>query len=90
LVASTTPVAATLQELAQQSLAAATVAVDVGGVEQVDAGVERSVNHPAGGGQVESATEVVAAEPDPGDAQGAEVGVLHRQACYRRRGAAAV
>ena len=83
-------VAAALQQLAQQPLAAAAVAVDVGGVEEVDAGVERGVDDPAGGGQVETAAEVVAAEPDTGDAQGAEVGVLHRQACYRPRGAAAV
>jgi hypothetical protein len=57
----------------------ASVAVDVGGVEQRDAGIERRVHDLAGLVLVEAAAEIVAAEADRGDFQvgGAERAKLH-------------
>ena len=59
-------VAAAAERAADDLLAAAAVAVDVGRVEEGDAGVERRVDHRARGGLVDPAAEVVAAEPDDG------------------------
>jgi hypothetical protein len=54
-------------------------AVDVGGVEQGDAGVERGVDDLAGAVGVQFAAEVVASDADDGDdqARGAQPPVAH-------------
>ena len=52
------------QGFAKVCLRPAAIAVDVGGVEQRDAGVERAMHHRARGGEVDAPAEVVAAEPD--------------------------
>ena len=57
-------VAAALEHLADEPLGRAVAAVDVRGVEERDAGVERRVDHGAGPGEVQPAAEVVAAEAD--------------------------
>ena len=60
-------------------LGAAAIAVDVGGVEQGDADVERLVDHLAGAFDVEALAEIVAAETDCGHAQAgaAEIANFH-------------
>ncbi len=57
-----------LEDLAEQSLAATAVPVDLGGVEKRDACVERSIDDGARLVETEAATEVVAAEADARDA----------------------
>ena len=59
-------IAATLQHAAEDLLAAARVAVDVRGVEERDARVERRVDDGPRRFLVEPAAEVVATEPDDG------------------------
>ena len=59
-------VAAAGERAADDLLAAAAVAVDVGGVEERDARLERGVDHRPRRGLVDPAAEVVAAEPDDG------------------------
>ena len=54
------------EDLAEERLAVAR-AVDVGGVEQRDPGVERGVDDGAGPLEVDAAAEVVAPEPDDRD-----------------------
>ena len=64
----------------------ALAAIDIGGVEQGDAGVDRLVHHPARGVEIDAAAEIVAAEADLGDTQpgAAEVADLHgRFSCLR-------
>ena len=53
--------------------------IDVGGVEQRDAEVDRLVDHLARGFQIGALAEIVAAEPDRGHAQAgaAEIAILH-------------
>ena len=60
-------VATPLERLAEQVLAAAAVAVDVRGVEERDAHLERGVHDRARALLVDARAEVVAAEPDDGD-----------------------
>ncbi len=55
--------------LAHQLLRPALPAVDVGGVEQRDASIDRRVQDGPGGVEVEPAAEVVAAEADDGDGE---------------------
>jgi hypothetical protein len=59
-------VAATGQGAADDLLAAALVPVDVRGVEEGHAGIQGGVDHGPGGGLVDPAAEVVAAEADHG------------------------
>jgi len=61
-------VAAPLEQLAEEALAVA-VAVDVGRVEEVDAGVEGGVDDLPRPREVDAAAEVVAAEPDARNGQ---------------------
>jgi hypothetical protein len=73
-------VAAALERGAQTFLGGtARGAVDVGGVEQGDAGVERGVDDLAGAVGVQFAAEVVASDADHGDdqARGAQPPVAH-------------
>ena len=65
-VASTTRSRRSAEHLADQRLGRAGAAVDVGGVEVGDAGVERGVDHRPGPGAVEPAAEVVAAQAHGG------------------------
>ena len=58
-------------------------AVDVGGVEEVDAGVERRVDDARRGRGVEAAAEVVAAEPDHRDLERADASRFHERAISR-------
>ena len=60
------------QHLAKQRLASASAAVDVGGVEEVHAGVKCRLHHRPRAFEVDTATEVVAAEPDHGHAEVAD------------------
>ena len=60
-------VATPLERLAEQVLAAAAVAVDVRGVEERDAHLERGVHDRARALLVDARAEVVAAEPDDRD-----------------------
>ena len=60
-------VASALQQLAEEALAAAAVAVDVGRVEERDARVEGRVDDLARPLEVDPAAEVVAPEADSGD-----------------------
>src|SRR6185436_11985727 len=71
-------VAARAEDFAELGLRAAAVAVDVGGVEQRDAEIERAVDHPARGVDGKRA-EVVAAEADDRDldARIAELALFH-------------
>jgi hypothetical protein len=55
-------VAAPVEDLADQPLGGAVGAVDVGGVEEGDAGVQRRVDHRAGPGEIEPPAEVVASK----------------------------
>src|SRR5467141_2200535 len=48
-------------------LRAAPVAVAVGGVDQVDAKIDRLMHDPAGRREIDAAAEVVATEPDDGN-----------------------
>ena len=72
-------VAAALEQLAEEALAVPAVAVDVGRVEEGDAGVEGGVDDLACPLEVEATAEVVAAEADPGDD---EVGSVERLAAH--------
>ena len=62
-------VAPAAEHLAEELLAGAGAAVDVGGVEEGDALVERGVDDGAGAFEVDAAAEVVAAEADDRDVQ---------------------
>ena len=57
------------QSLTEQDLRTATIAVDIGGVEQRDAGVECGVHHRRDFLLRHPGTEVVAADSDCGDSQ---------------------
>ena len=71
--------AAGAEELAEDGFGAAALAIDVGGVEQGDAGVERGVHDGAAFFEADAAAEIVAAEADGGDleAGAAEVAEFH-------------
>jgi hypothetical protein len=60
--------AAVAEHGAEHCLRAAHAGVDVGGVEQGDAEVERAVDHLARGFEVGALAEIVAAEADGGNA----------------------
>jgi len=62
-------IAAAGQRVADHPLAGAVAAVDVGGVEERDPGVERGVDDGARAREVEPPAEVVATEADRGDAE---------------------
>jgi hypothetical protein len=72
-------VAVPAERLAEQGLRAAAVAVDVGGVEQGDAGVQGRPDHRPGLGRVADQAEVVTPEADDGDGEAgpAELAVPH-------------
>src|SRR5262249_59574890 len=57
------------EHLAQDRLGAAAPAIDVAAVEERDAEIERLVDDGARALEIERAAEIVAAEPDGGDAQ---------------------
>jgi hypothetical protein len=63
----------------EHGLGAAHAGIDVGGVEQGDAEVDRLVDHLARGFQIGALAKIVAAEADGGNAQAgaAEVANLH-------------
>ncbi len=61
-------IAAPLERLSQKLFALGR-AVDVGGVEEIDARLERGIDDALGGGGVDPHPEVVAAEADQRDAQ---------------------
>ena len=71
--------AAVAEHLAQHGLGAAHAGVDVGGIEQRDAEIDRLVDHLARGFQIGALAEIIAAEADRGDAQAgaAEITNLH-------------
>ena len=71
------PVASPLQRAADHLLAAALAAVDVGGVEERDAGVDRRVDHRERRVLVDAAAEVVAPEADDGDLERPERARAH-------------
>ena len=71
--------AASTKRAAEQLFAPAVVAVDVGGVEERDAGVERGVDHCARCRLVDPAAEVVAAEAHHTDGERSEVPRAHRE-----------
>ncbi len=68
---------ASVGECAPEELLALGRAVDVGGVEEVDARIERGVDDALGGGGVDAHPEVVAAEADDRDAQRSDRTMLH-------------
>ena len=68
--------AARTQRAAQELLALA-VAVDVSRVEECDSRIQRGMDDGRRGGGVDAATEVVAAESDDRDSQGADGARLH-------------
>jgi hypothetical protein len=67
------------EHLAQHRLGAAHPGIDIGGVEQRDAEVDRLVDHLARGFEVGALAEIVAAKADSGNAQAgaAEIANLH-------------
>ena len=71
--------AAVAEHFAEHGLRAAHAGIDVGGVEQRDAEVDRLVDHLARGFQIGALAEIVAAEADGGNAQAgaAEIANLH-------------
>ena len=79
-------VAPVAEDLADQRLGRAGAAVDVGGVEVGDAGVERGVDHGPGPGAVEPAAEVVAAQAHGGhrEAGPSEWVLPHRSSMAKR------
>src|SRR5215207_11066810 len=78
-VASTMSLRALAEDLAEEALRAAALAIDVGGVEERDAEVERLVDDLAGRLEVDAAAEVVAAETDERHpkARRSEIALLH-------------
>ena len=54
------------EDLTERLLRAAPVAVAVGGVDQVDAELERAVHDAARRVEIDAAAEIIAAEPDHG------------------------
>ena len=71
-------VAAAAQELAEHPLAPALAAVDIGRVEEGDAGGDGRIDDGAGAVNVDPAAEVVAAEPHARDPKRAQRHLLHR------------
>ena len=71
--------AAVAEHLAQHGLGAAHAGIDVGGVEQRDAEIDRLVDHLARGFEIGALAEIVAAEADGGNAQAgaAEIANFH-------------
>jgi hypothetical protein len=74
-------VLAARSECPAQEFLALGLPVDVGGVEQRDAGIERGVDDRARGGLVDPTAEVVTAEPDDRDSEVADVPGLHVNSC---------
>ena len=66
--------AAVAEHGAQYGLGAAHVGIDVGGIEQRDAEVDRPVNHLARAFEVSALAEIVAAEADGGNTQARAAG----------------
>jgi hypothetical protein len=52
--------AAVAQRYAEQGLGPAAIAIDIGGVEEVDAGLDRRIDHGPGLSKVEPSSEIVA------------------------------
>ena len=80
-------VIASRPERGAEQLLAPSSAVDVGGVEQGDTGIERGVNHGLGRGLIDPATEVVATESDGRDGEACDLAGLHVldvRSCPRR------
>ena len=71
------------EKLAEADFRAALVAVDIGGVEEGDAEIERLVDHRARGIGVDAQPEVIAAQPDGGELERrvAELALFHRALC---------
>src|SRR6185369_4702590 len=71
--------AAVAEDLAETGLRASLVAVDVGGVEQGDAEIERLVDDLARGFEIDAPAEIVAAETDAGyeQARSAKIALFH-------------
>ncbi len=71
--------AAVAEHLAEDLFGAANPGIDVGGIEQRDAEVDRLVDHLARGFEVGALAEIVAAEADGGNTQAgaAEIANLH-------------
>ena len=71
--------AALAEDLAEEALRAAALAIDVGGVEERDAEIERLVDDLAGRLEVDAAAEIVAAETDERHpkARRSEIALLH-------------
>ena len=78
-VASTMSLRRSPSTVAEHGLGAAHAGIDVGGVEQGDAEVDRLVDHLARGLEIDALAEIVAAEADGGNAQAgaAEIANLH-------------
>ena len=78
-VASTMSLRRSPSTVAEHGLRAAHARIDVGGVEQRDAEVDRLVDHLARGFEIGALAEIVAAEADGGNAQAgaAEIANLH-------------
>src|SRR5438270_6050008 len=69
------------QDLPEDAFRTATISVDVGGIEERDAHLERFVNDFAGGLQVDAKAEIIAAQPNDRDfrARLTEFPQLHRK-----------
>jgi hypothetical protein len=79
LVAKHDILAPVAEHLAQHRLGAAHSRIDVGGIEQRDAEVDRPVNHLARGFEIGALAEIVATETNGGNAEAgaAEIANLH-------------
>src|SRR6266702_444243 len=80
--------AAIAEHLAQYGLRTAAPGIDVSGVEQRHAEIDRLVDHLARGFEVGALAEIVAAEADGGNPQAgaAEIANLHDRSCGEPRG----
>ena len=69
------------EHLSQDLLGAAFVAVDIGGVDQRDAEIERLIDHPARVLQIDPAAEIIGAKTDEGNlgAGMTELAFLHAE-----------
>ena len=83
-VASTIAVTSPLQDPAEERLGQG-AAVDVGRVEQGDAGVDRGVHHAFCASFVDAPAEVVASESEDADLERADLPGLHRPDANRER-----
>src|ERR1700737_1614268 len=53
------------------------LAINLGGVDEVDAGVQAGVEHAGGRRRVQPATEIVGAKPDDGYLERSDIALLH-------------